>query len=237
LHALNKYATEGLSEFTQEINEDPNASDKFSMSKCLRIRNLLMKAASSKVGNRSTEILNASLQDVRRSLKLQLDGSDYHVVRVKEQKTHQTGDAADLVFTSDEFEALNLYISCVRPKILKGRKSSLLFMASKTTLNAEDVPLMAYSTVTAILDGIKTQDGRSGATRVVRQSRITNIRNAGVSLDKQFALAKSMNHSWWTAANHYDFSDSSSEFLHDRKCRFFCTNMLYNLNCSLSFLY
>ena len=160
----------------------------------LDVRNCLMAAATLRLERRTGELIKMTTEEVKNAKEEIVEGVPFYIVKVLEQKDLRTGQEAPIAF-SKEFDVLKIYISKLRPKIIRDQNSQIVFPPTKAN---SDKDSMTYGGAYKILQKFMTSSGNKISTRSVRMSRITNSRSMDLS-DQQKDMAASMSHTLETA--------------------------------------
>ena len=196
------------------IDDDKNNKlDTYTHQQTLNIRDTMLACGAKSIPRRSLELMCMTLDEVKMAEKRIINGEECIVIEVADQKTRNTGEKAAVIYDPIDFEALQIYISKIRPKILDGRKSTEVFPTSKTMLNrSSENTKLSFSNTNRIMSNFRTKQGKKLSTRVIRQSCITHSRKSNSTYEQRIALAKAMNHTYNTAQKHYDFSGVAGKF-------------------------
>ena len=168
----------------------------------LDVRNCLMAAATLRLGRRTGELIKMTTEEVKNAKEEIVEGVPFYIVKVLEQKDLRTGQEAPIAFSKEEFDVLKIYISKLRPKIIRDQNSPIVFPPTKTN---SDNDSMTYGGAYKILQKFMTSSGNKISTRSVRRSRITNSRSMDLSDQQKKDMAASMSHTLETAEKYYNY--------------------------------
>lgn len=188
---------EKVSEFNLIAEEDFKTMNEKDV---LKVRNALIAIATLRLGRRTKEIITLQIEEVDKAVVKVVDGEEFRVVEVLEQKNLKSGELAPIAYTTQEFILLQTYIKFLRPKLSSDESVKNVFINGKTS----KTPILSFSSVHSILQNFKTSSGKKLGSRIIRCSKITNSRDLDLSHQEQLDLARSMSHTLPTADKHYN---------------------------------
>ena len=184
-----------LSEIDKDLKTFLNEKEKwqqYSQNDVRKVRNNLMAAAILRLGRRSKEIMRMTTKEVEDFQKRSVNGENFYIIEVLENKSAVGAKAAAIVFNDTEFTALRMYIQFLRTKIVEN--SSIVF-PSTSGQKLNESSSLTFGGAWKVLQRFSTQSGKKLSSRVCRSSKVTNSRLDNITLEEERKLALAMNHS------------------------------------------
>ena len=152
------------------------------------------------MARRSKELMKFTIEECNLATTDNVDYSIYYTVNVAQHKGRKNKSDAFISWTKIEFDAMNIYITTLRPLLTTdGDESIYVFTVKNRGKPNQNSKSMAFSTVHNILKQFKITSGETFSSRIIRKSTVH--------------LAKSMSHTTSTAIAHYDELNAKNSVL------------------------